>query len=270
MQFSETDMKILVVTGFTVLLVGATAGATPIGGGFGDMPKFESNAELDLSVPSQPGAEVSTNGVIQAGPNVSDFRSTTTFIRSENLLVNLSAAGYKSNPDDTDVNVALLHVDRTTSPPTETADSVTLVNGESAELTAKEVSVVVTATDATNSTIDIEYDVQNYPNPSEYGEGDNSGLISTIGLIAEWLGYIGQMFAYAVDVLFSSITFVFTVLYDIITYVFSITTWLIGGFVTMVGSAPVWAAPFIGLPVMLLGLELLKLLLLAIDILWIG
>lgn len=269
MNFSENDIKILVVTGFTVLLVGATAGATPVAGGFGDMPKFESSAEFNVQTPDQPGPDVSTQGEIIAGPNVSAYKSTTAFIRSDNLLVNLSAAGYRSNPSDDTVNVALLLVDRTTSPNSESAETVELTEGEEAQLTVEQVSVIVNATDATNDTITINYDVQSYPNPSEYGQS-NGGIASGLWMIGEWIAYAAQLFAYAMEVIFSSITFTLTVIYDVITYIFSITTWLTGGFSSMVAGAPVWAAPFIGLPVLLLGLELLKLLIIAIDILWVG
>lgn len=262
MNFSETDIKILVVTGFTVLLVGATAGATPVAGGFGDMPTFNTSAELNVNIPQQPGADTTDSGQINAGANL----TSDTIIVSNNIEVRINGVTYNETATPPTASFTLTKINQSTS--NEVYETLELNQTKTVENANVDVNATFTEIDGNNAII--EWELIDYPANLDTPGGGGGGLLDVGADVAAWVGYIASLFAFVVDVVFSSITFTFTVIFDVVTYMFSISTWLIGGFTSMVTGAPVWAAPFIGLPVLLLGLELLKLMFIAINLLWVG
>lgn len=269
MNFNQFDIKVLVVSTFALLLISATAGATPIAGGYGEVPTYQTTASLDLSVPEQPGPEVSTEGTLQAGPGVENYKQERSLIQSADLEVNVIATGYNP-PDDTQVNVVLEYINQTnSSSPETTLESVQMNVSESARLSAQDVSVVFDYSQNTSSYAEIKWNVRNHPKLSS-GGGSGSGLWAALYSIAEWLGYFADLAIFALDALLAGIVFTFTMLTDIVTYVFDLLVWITDGYGSIIASAPAWASAFIAIPILALGFELMKLVLITIEILWIG
>lgn len=269
MQFTEFDVKVLFVSVLSLLLLSATASITPVAGGFGDPPTFETNAEINLNVPSQPGANVFSEGTLTTGPGVQDYQQEDIIIESDDLNINLVATGYNPAQNETDVNVVLEYNNRTniTNPQT-TLDNEILNLSDSHQLVTEDVGVIVEYTENNNQSATIQWELDYHPNLSG-GSSGGGGLWSAVYSIAEWLGYFADLFVFALEALFGSLVFVTTIIVDGVTYMFGIFGWITTGFTTIVSSSPGWAQPFVAMPVLLLGAELLKMLILAIDVLWI-
>lgn len=268
MDFTKFDIKILVVATFALLLISATAGATPIGGDFGEVPTYNQTANLDLEVPSTPGADVSTEGTLRAGTESGEMGEQRFVLTSDNLDVAVSVYGYNP-PDTTSVTVALTYFNTTDPNNPQTTDvNETLNLSESVDLELQNTVVRFDYTNNTENYAEVDWDVLNQPNV-DMGD-NNSGLIGSINNIGEWIGYIAEILVFITDAIFAGISFTFTMITGIVGYIVSLIGWITGGYGTIIGSSPAWSSPFLAIPPLALGFELLKLLALMIDIIWIG
>lgn len=269
MDFTQFDIKVLVVSTFALLLISATAGATPIGGDFGEAPRFNQTASLDLSVPNQPGPDVSTEGELRTGPDIPGHEQERYIIRSDNLEVSVIATGYNP-PNSTSVNVVLEYVNTTNASNPQTILTNEILNvTEGTELVANNVAVLFEYTENNSDYATIQWDVRNYPDVSQEGSG-GGGLWAALNNIGEWIGYAAQLLGFFADAVFAAIVFVFTMVIDIVSYIVGLIAWITGGYGSIIGSAPTWASPFIAIPALALGFELMKLIIIVIDVLWIG
>lgn len=266
MEFSKTDIKIVVVSAIALLLISATASATPIDDGFGEMPEFENTAEMNLDVPDQPGKEVWDSGILKTGPGVPSHEQEDKIIANDDIEVNLIATGYNP-PNDTDVNVALEFTNKTSG--NTTIDNEVLNESESTQLETNDTAVTVEYTRNTSEYASIEWKLENYPDLSSDSD-ENGGIVAGLQNIASWIGYIAELFAFALDALLSGMNFVFTAIGDVFSFVIDIITWLTDGYGSIISDSPDWAKPFVSIPALLLGLEFMKLIMIIVNLVWIG
>lgn len=264
MEFTEFDMKVLFVSVLSLLLLSATAGVTPAAGGFGNPPQFNSSAQINLDVPEQPGTNTFSEGQLTLGPNVSTYKRTDKIIVGDNIDVEIGAASYNP-PNNTDVTVTLSFINGSGIG----VDSVTLNETENGFVETNQTGIEVTYESEMNNVATINWNMQYHPSFSEVG-GSGGGLWSALQNIGSWIGYIAQLLAFAFEAVFSGIIFTFTIIVDAVTYMFGIIGWIVTGFSSIVNNVPAWAAPFVAMPIFLVGAELLKLILIAVNIIWIG
>lgn len=269
MDFSKFDIKILVVATFALLLISATAGATPIGGDFGEVPTYNQTASLNIEVPSTPGPELTTQGTLRTGPGIDSYEQERYIIRSDNLEVSVTATGY-TPPNSTSVNVVLEYVNTTNaSNPQTTLENQILNLSESTVLNAQDTSVYFEYSDNTSEYAEISWGVRNHPDLSETENG-GGGLWAALNNIGEWIGYIAEILVFISEIAFAGSAFVFSVIANITGYVISLLGWITGGYGSIVGASPAWASPFLAIPPLALGFELMKLLIIIIEVLWLG
>lgn len=269
MQFNEFDVKVIFVAVLSLLLVSATATATPLAGGYGEPPTFDTNANLNLNPPNQPNTNTFSQGTLVTGPNVTDFRSEKKVINTEGLEVELQTSGYDPNNESYDVNLALEYQNSSDNNTHVTLETLNV--SESASMEVQDVGVTVEYVENNSEKATINWVLEYYPDLSKYeDDGDNGGLVQQIQNVASWLGYIGEWIAFGLKTIFDGLVFVTQTLMDIVTYMFEIVSWIAEGYGSIVEESPSWASPFIALPGLLLGLELMKLIMLAVNLLWIG
>lgn len=262
MNFSEFDIKVLVVSAITLVLISATAGATPLAGGFGEPPRYDSEAEINFNVPSQPGATVFSSGEIRYGAGIETYEQNDIIVNSDNYLVRVSVVN-GTDMDNQDVTVGLL-VDNRSG---QTFNSTEVDFNETVYMNEQRFGVEYTYTERTNSTATVEWELVTNPPLGDDGSG---GIWGALMQIASWIGYIAELAAFAIQALFNSIVFVSEVLVGIVTYIYEIFAWITGGYGTIIEASPAWATIFVAIPAFLVGIELMKLLILAVQVLWIS
>lgn len=262
MNFSEYDIKILVVSAITLVLISATAGATPLAGGFGEPPRYDSDAEITFNVPDQPGATVFTQGEISYGAGIEDYRQNSIVVNGDQYLVRVSVINGSDGTNE-DVTVGLL-VDNGTG---QTFNSTQVNFNETVYMNVQDFGVEYTYSERTNSTATVSWEL--VTNPQLGGDG-NGGIWGALMQIASWIKYFTFLCAFAVEALFNSIVFVSEVIVGIVTYIFSVVSWITSGYGSIIGASPNWAKIFVTIPAFLVGIELLKLLTLTVQVLWIS
>lgn len=265
MNFSEFDVKVLTVGVLALLLVSATAGATPLAGNYGEMPQFENNATVNLSPPEEPGGDTIENskGMLKNGPDVPPEKSVDQLFSK----FGINARVVTSNPvgNYSDLTATVIVDNGTTS-----LSNFSRVNvGETTYVQIQQ----------NDETLEVRFHYSRlYQNVSTVQwevtritlGGEVDAGVGPIAAIAEWLGYISSLFRYAVSVAFGGVVFVFTTITNIALYIGSIVGWISGGYGTILSGSPAWASAFLSIPPLLVGFESMKLLYVTIDILWLG
>lgn len=270
MDFTQFDIKVFIVSVMALLLIAATAGATPAGGSFGEAPRFDTSAQLNLQIPQQPGAETFTKGTLETGPGVNDFLQETTIINSDELVVTITATGYNPANNDYDVNVVFEYINQTNiSNPETTLDNEILNVSESAQLTSEDASVVATYSENDSQKATIDWELEYYPELESGPDTSGGGIVNTLRNIASWIGYFVDLIAFAFSAIFDGLIFLTTITADGVSFMFNIVTWITGGYSGIITNVPVWASPFVALPTLIVGFELLKMLLVIAEITWI-
>lgn len=267
MNFSEFDIKILTVGIISLLFISATAGATPISGNFGDVPEFEHTATFDATAPSQPGPDsiAERQGTLRYGPDIPadesidevwgkwGYRITAAVNDQDNNLSDLSANIVMENSTTSFTDFGIVSV----------GDSIFLTieqNNETFEVRFEYQSLQ-------NNVSTVTWEVTQLTTAMQESQQANAG--GPISQIASWLGYFAELFRYAVMVVFNAVSFVLISLKDVIVYGANIVGWITGGYGSVLGSAPSWAAAFMSIPVLLLGFEFMKLVMIIVELVWI-
>lgn len=270
MDFSEIDMKILLVSSITILLIGATAGATPVAGGFGEMPVFEYTASIDFTPPEQPGqSELEyRSGTLRTdtGTKIPIQEAKDTIFSQLGIEATISVG---LTGDIHMLNASLILLAEGTG--NFFQDIVSINVSETAYLEIAnnnenfEVKVTYTHLNESSNVATVDWEVT-----TATIEGEDPSAPGPLSVIASWLIYLGELLQYIVAVAFGAIGYVFTTVTAVVSYIMSLIIWLTTGYASIVTNAPTWASPFIAIPVVLFGFELLKLLILLVQVIWIG
>lgn len=274
MDLTQFDLKVLLVSIVALLIISVVAGGTVIGAGeVGEAPRFQTPQAPDFEVPEMPGQDVFNEGELTyvefgEGPDhepddtimfYSDGTDPTQSISVSSQLSSynqsLEVSLFVQNPGGNDVGVFSSSVVMNESNP-------------SASLTQN------------GTTVDFEYLGYNTEDNSQsvawdLGNhvtypGDSIGSGGPISTIADWFEYGVSIFVFAFEFVFGILGFAVLSIMDIILYVFSLISFLFSGYSGLVANSPGWAATFVAIPGIMLGLELLKIMFIIIDTLWIG
>lgn len=261
MNIGSGDIKRLVVAALAILIIIPVSATTPIGGvQVGAMPTYEFDDSISLDFPDQPaqGALDARSGTLE---NVNTGSTKKVLAQGTDYRLVI----YSTVDPNNDITVQVTYQNSTGN----------IIDGGTITTVGETISVnqlkgTYKFTWEQTNPNEVGFVVETTPQLPDVSADDAGFLGGFVAAFNQTVGYIGQLIGFAISVIVEPIAFVANAIGSVIGYLFNLTSWLFTALNSMITSAPVWAQPFMAVPVLIVGLELFKILFVTIDILWIG
>lgn len=279
MNFTETDIKILVAMTLAVLAMSITFPTLGLAGEeaeANDIPEFNTtkNAyDFAGQFPDRPGGPSRGQLIYQDDVSVEqDNRQEWLYGDTSDghelvLLMNgtkdAPAADVHSN-NWTDGNV-----DKTRFELTNTGDANTIEhNGYKIQYDYRRIE----NKNESDVTLHVQYTIEQQPSEQTWYQRIPvlGGVVDTTDQLVPMLGWIGSVIYWYFSWVMTLAANMFTQFFEVITFVIDLLHWLYSTYFGIVDAAPGWASLFVMVPGVLMFLEFAKGVMIAVDLIWIG